>query len=154
MYPPPSTVLHVDDDPAGRFALSEALRRAGFRVREAATGREALDLAAAERTFGYPKEEVLGRCPLDLLVPPSARPHVEDVVRRLRAGDMEANSVNENVTRDGRTIVCEWYNTPLHKPDGTVDGFVSMVLDVTERRRLEQQYLQAQKMEAVGQLAG
>src|SRR5690242_9077547 len=47
MHPPPSTILHVDGDAAARSALAEALRRAGFRVREAATGREALDLAKA-----------------------------------------------------------------------------------------------------------
>jgi signal transduction histidine kinase len=40
-------VLVVDDHDAGRFAKARALRRAGFHVEEAATGAEALELAAA-----------------------------------------------------------------------------------------------------------
>jgi PAS domain S-box-containing protein len=157
-----STLFDVTDRRRAEAERDKVLERLRLHVRRMPLAYMAKDAdllvtdwnAAAERTFGYRKEEVLGRCPLDLLVPLSARPHVEGVVRRLRAGDMEAHSVNENVTKDGRVITCEWYNTPLHRPDGTVDGFVSMVHDVTERRRLEEQYLQSQKMEAVGQLAG
>ena len=47
--PPPAAqsaavrILHVDDDEANRYAVSRSLRRAGFEVVEAATGREALE---------------------------------------------------------------------------------------------------------------
>jgi PAS domain S-box-containing protein len=44
---PSSTILNVDDDEATRFTFSWALREAGFEVREAGTGAEALRLAAA-----------------------------------------------------------------------------------------------------------
>ncbi len=40
------TILNVDDDELGRFALTHVLRGAGFQVREAATGNEALRLLA------------------------------------------------------------------------------------------------------------
>ncbi len=67
---------------------------------------------------------------------------------------MAAHSVNENRTKDGRTITCEWFNTPLLTDDGRFGGLLCLGRDVTEQRSLEAQLRQAQKMEAVGQLAG
>ena len=50
---------------------------------------------------------------------------------------MTAHSVNENFTKDGRRIICDWTNTPLKRDDGAVLGVLSMVQDVTERKRME-----------------
>jgi signal transduction histidine kinase/ActR/RegA family two-component response regulator len=63
-------------------------------------------------------------------------------------------STNDNLTKDGRTISCEWYNTPLVDESGQVLGVASLVQDVTERVALEERLRQSQKMEAVGRLAG
>jgi PAS domain S-box-containing protein len=93
---------------------------------------------AAERMFGFARAEVLGKSCFDLHVPPHARPYVEDLFRRLRAGDMTAHGLNENVTRDGRVITCEWFNTPLFGSGGEFRGVLSMVADVTDRRRAEE----------------
>jgi PAS domain S-box-containing protein len=94
--------------------------------------------AAAERTFGYCREEVLGMMPpFGKILPPSAWPVGEEVLARLRAGDMTAHTINENLTKDGRTITCEWWNTPLLDPDGTFVGLISLAQDITERRRAE-----------------
>jgi PAS domain S-box-containing protein len=95
--------------------------------------------AAAERTFGYTKAEVLGMMPpFEKILPPSAWPAGEEILRRLRAGDMAAHAINENLTKDGRTITCEWSNTPLLDADGVFVGLISLAQDVTERRRAEE----------------
>jgi diguanylate cyclase (GGDEF)-like protein/PAS domain S-box-containing protein len=83
--------------------------------------------------------EATGREVTDLIVPPSARPAVEAIGTRLRAGDLDAHSFNENVTRDGRTLLCEWFNTPLQDASGEFAGFLSMGQDMTERERAAEQ---------------
>jgi PAS domain S-box-containing protein len=93
---------------------------------------------AAEKIFGFMAEEVLGKHPYDFIVPKEAQPHVDDIWSRLLEGDTTAHSINENITKDGRTIICEWTNTPLKKADGTVVGALSMVQDITERKRAEE----------------
>jgi PAS domain S-box-containing protein len=92
---------------------------------------------AAEATFGWRWEEVQGKEAPALLVTPEVRARTAGIMRRLEQGDMAAHSVNENVTRDGRTIVCEWHNTPLQDAAGAVIGIMCMAQDVTERTRAE-----------------
>ncbi|MDH5637469.1 MAG: PAS domain S-box protein, partial [Nitrospinota bacterium] len=88
---------------------------------------------AAERIFGFTKEEAMGKNAMDLIVPLAARPLVETVWENLVSKLGGETSVNENVTRDGGTIICEWNNTPLIGLDGGVTGVASLVQDVTER---------------------
>ncbi|HEV8238244.1 MAG TPA: PAS domain S-box protein [Thermoanaerobaculia bacterium] len=108
---------------------------------------------AAQRTLGYTKEEALGKQPNDLN-PPSFHRDAAAIMERIRTGDMAAHSVNENLTKDGRIITCEWFNTPLMTDDGRFGGLLCLGRDVTDEKVLEAQLQQAQKMEAIGQLAG
>src|SRR5690606_11145059 len=73
---------------------------------------------AAERIFGYKAEEVLGRPFLHQIVPPTAHAGVEAVCGRLSVSREPIYHYNENITKDGRTIICEWHNTPLVDADG------------------------------------
>jgi PAS domain S-box-containing protein len=109
---------------------------------------------AAERIFGFTNDEVVGRHPNDFFVPAGDREKVARMFERLKRGDMGVGGVSVNTTKDGRAISCEWHNTPLFDAAGGFIGFMSMVQDVTERKQLEEQFRQSQKMEAVGKLAG
>lgn len=93
---------------------------------------------AAERIFGWPAAEALGKHAYELIVPPEVRPHVDDVWKSLLEGDTTNFSVNENITRDGTHLVCEWYNTPVRDAAGGIAGVLSMANDVTERKRAEE----------------
>ena len=95
---------------------------------------------AAEQIFGFSKEEALGKLPYETFVPHTARAYVESVRERTAGGDTGANGASECVTRDGRAIFCEWYNTPLKDSAGTFIGYLSMLQDVTERKRSEEQF--------------
>ena len=91
----------------------------------------------AKAVFGYSREEALGQ-PWTFIVPEASRLEVDGVRESLIAQAGGLRSTNENVTRDGRLIHCEWYNTPLIGPDGRSIGVASLVMDVTERERAEE----------------
>ena len=131
--------LHI-----ARMPLSYVLFDADFRVTDWNP--------AAERALGYARAEALGKTPFDL-IPPGARERTDALLARIRAGDMAAHAVHENLTRDGRTVTFEWFNTPLTDAGGRFTGLLCLGQDVTHRAVLEEQFRQAQKMEAVGQLA-
>ncbi len=93
---------------------------------------------AAEQTFGYTRQEALGKQPIDL-IPPSFRAGGATILERIRSGDMAAHSVNENLTKDGRTITCEWFNTPLVTEDGRFDGLLCLSRDVTQQKAIQEE---------------
>jgi two-component system, cell cycle sensor histidine kinase and response regulator CckA len=108
---------------------------------------------SAERVFGYSREEAIGQ-DANFIVPPALREQVAKIGQELLRQRGGTRSRNDNITKDGRMISCEWYNTPLVDDAGKVLGVASLVQDVTERVALEERLRQSQKMEAVGRLAG
>ena len=93
---------------------------------------------AAERIFGYTAEEMLGKH-FDIVIPENIKKQVNEIITALLTQRGGSFTVNENVTKDGKTMVCEWYNNSLVAPDGQVIGVASMVLDITERKRAEEE---------------
>jgi diguanylate cyclase (GGDEF)-like protein/PAS domain S-box-containing protein len=93
---------------------------------------------AAERIFGYSREEVMGRTPYELFIPPQRTQHVRDAVRWPTGADETVRVVNENYTKDGRTIWCEWFYTPLRDQNGKITRVMAMVQDITERVEAEE----------------
>jgi PAS domain S-box-containing protein len=90
---------------------------------------------AASRIFGYSYEEAFGQHASDLIVPPAVKPHVDEIWSALIKRKGGGRSTNENITKTGETIMCEWYNTPLIADNGQVIGVASLVDDVTEKVR-------------------
>jgi two-component system, cell cycle sensor histidine kinase and response regulator CckA len=64
------------------------------------------------------------------------------------------NAETINYRRDGSEYHAAWYIAPVLDPLGQVTHYVSIQRDVTQLKLLEAQFLQMQKMEAVGRLAG
>ena len=93
---------------------------------------------AAEKIFGYSKHEALGRHAVGLIVTEDVREYVALVWDELLNDKKSARNLNENRTKDGRVILCDWHNTPLVDHNGQVIGVASLVQDVTERKRAEE----------------
>ncbi|WP_052672204.1 PAS domain S-box protein [Aliterella atlantica] len=88
---------------------------------------------AAEKIFGYSRNEAINRHAAGLLVPPSAREEVDRVMVELLAQKGGTHNINPNLTKDGRAIICEWYNTPLINDRQEVVGVASIAQDITAR---------------------
>jgi PAS domain S-box-containing protein len=108
----------------------------------------------AERIFGYAFADIAGKHPLDTIVAPDLRDAFQASFQRLKEGEFSEARIDEFVHKDGRRILLDCKRTPLFAVDGRFEGVIAMFHDVTERKALEDQLRQAQKLEAVGQLTG
>ncbi len=107
---------------------------------------------AAEQLFGWTAGEVVGRAL------PNVPAELYDQYRTFResvlSGTPVTNVETYRVRKDGETIAVSVSTAPLHDAAGQINGIVVVYSDIRERKELEAQLRQAQKMEAVGQLAG
>lgn len=102
---------------------------------------------AFERAHGTPASPTQGRSILEF-VAPRERKRVEEVLTSLSAG--ASKSLDAPLIQRTQMIrTCEW---SVAVDPGTRHRFV-IIRDVTTRRRLEQELVNSQKLEAVGQLA-
>ncbi|MDQ2099368.1 MAG: PAS domain S-box protein [Tychonema bourrellyi B0820] len=87
---------------------------------------------SAERIFGYDRLEAVGQHGVDIIVPESAKEYVRQLFITLLTNQGGISSINENVRKDGKIILCQWYNTTLINTEGCIIGVASLVQDVTE----------------------
>jgi PAS domain S-box-containing protein len=93
---------------------------------------------AAVRMFGYSREEALGQH-WTFLVPETHRKNVENVVSEIYTKKIANHFTSENLDRESRIILCEWFNSPLIALNGHTIGAASLVMDITERKKTEEQ---------------
>ncbi len=99
---------------------------------------------SAERIFGYTAAESLGRH-ASFILPLVAREQVDQIWSGLLSGRGGDRSINENITKAGQTIICEWHNTRLSGTDGNMMGVASLVEDVTERKAMDEKLRESEE---------
>lgn len=102
--------------------------------------------------FGYPKDEIVGRSIREVFGEETyrvIRPHVD----RARGGERVCYEYSRQNER-GRSVHARSVIVPEPGADGEIVGFFVMSTDITEQKASQAALVQAQKMEAVGQLTG
>lgn len=97
---------------------------------------------AAEKVFGFTKQEAVGKSPMDLIIPKDIMPEIREILIKLRLGDKSGEtSVNKNITKDGRIIICDWSNTPIFNQFDELIGWLCLAKDITEEKEKQDKIL-------------
>jgi len=110
----------------------------------------------AEKISGYNREEVMGRSEVwEKLYPdPEYRRELFAKGKKFLKGEQVHNLETTVTTKDGKKKIISWHSNNLLDASGKYVGLIGIGIDVTERRRIEEQERLAQKMEGLARLAG
>jgi len=150
---------------AGNRRTEEALHETAERLRiifsESAMGialvgtdgRPVLTNAALQKMLGYTGEE-LSRMTFQEITHPEDRAGQAELFEQLMHGARKSYQTEKRyIRKDGQVVWARLSASLAHGAAGHGDCAVGMVEDITERRQLEAQFIEAQKMEVVGRLA-
>ena len=107
-----------------------------------------------EELTGIDARDARGKMMWDLLIAEPARDLHRDAIRGVAAGRTPPPLETAIVTSHDTPRMIAWNHAPLHDGAGAIVSVIVTGIDVTERRLLEKQLIEMQKMEAVGTLAG
>jgi two-component system, cell cycle sensor histidine kinase and response regulator CckA len=155
----------VEERSANRWT-KEALRESDARFRtvfnEAPLGiamvgvdcRPVLTNTALQKLLGYTGEE-LSRMPFAEFTHPEDRARDLELYQQLIQGARQVYQMEKRYLRkDGQVVWARLSVSLAQEKTGHANFAIGMVEDMTEIRRLEAQFIEAQKMEVIGQLAG
>jgi PAS domain S-box-containing protein len=93
--------------------------------------------AAAERIFGYPCGELVGR-PVRMLIPAERQGEENDILERIRRGERIDHFETVRVAKDGRLIQVSLTISPIHDKSGAIIGASKIARDITARKRSQE----------------
>ena len=105
----------------------------------------------AERMYGWTRQEVIGQN-IDLLICPESKKI--DEIHTLTISDTDWYGELQHLTKDRREITVEARWTLIRDNNGEPKSVLAINTDVTERKKIEAQFMRAQRMESIGTLAG
>ncbi len=96
---------------------------------------------SAEKIFGFKKKEVIGKTLFDTIVPKTESATGRDLEKLITniANNIQhfQYNINENITKDGKTLWMQWQNSEIKDPTGKTIEFLSFGIDITDRRNME-----------------
>ena len=107
----------------------------------------------AERLYGYTAEEMIGRS-ISILFPPDHYKEYLRIMKEVRGGKRVPAFDTVRQRKDGVLINVSVGITPIETLDGEIVGASKHSHDIARIKKLEAQFIEAQKMEVIGHLAG
>jgi len=106
--------------------------------------------------LGYDEGEIIGKNWFDNFLAGRDKVSIKAVFAGIMSGEIEPLEYYENhiLTKKGEQRLIAWHNALFRNNEGLIIGTLSSGEDISDRIKLEAQLLHAQKMEAVGKLAG
>ena len=106
---------------------------------------------AAERIYGWAREEVIGRSVLEVL---HSDPKQLAEVNRLTISQGVWHGELQHLTKDRREITSEARSTLIRDNEGHPKSILAIITDITEKKKFEAQVIRSQRMDSIGTLAG
>ena len=102
--------------------------------------------------LGYDRKDIIGKDFLSTLVSESYRQKMLDIFKYMF--EQKKAVVTESVlkTRDGKEIMVEWHGQNVQRPDGGTGYCFGVGIDLTERKKLQEQLIMADRLASMGEL--
>ncbi|MDM7913714.1 MAG: nitrogen regulation protein NR(II) [Candidatus Eisenbacteria bacterium] len=107
----------------------------------------------AERLLGYAAAEILGR-PLSQLFPEEMVAMEDREIRRAAEEERVVSYSSKRIAKDGRILPVEVFRAPVRDRAGRLAGHASILLDQTEKLSMQEQLLQAERLNALARVVG
>ncbi|HTL67626.1 MAG TPA: PAS domain S-box protein, partial [Lacunisphaera sp.] len=105
----------------------------------------------AAQLFGLPREQLLGTTAEELL-----HPETMEQLKAAREATLARGSWTGEmklVTKNGRQVQVELHMSVIRDPAGRPKGRLTIAMDISEKKKLEEQFLRAQRLESLGMLS-
>jgi len=107
---------------------------------------------SATRVFGYSAEEMIGASILKL-IPEHLHSEEKTIIENIRAGRRVEHFETVRMTKDGNLLDVSLTISPMKDEQGKIIGASKILRDISDRKRMEQSLLQAEKIAATGRMA-
>ncbi len=107
---------------------------------------------AFEISSGYTKEELLGKDPKILSNHKLSKEYWEGVWRKIKSGQVWTGQI-ENRRKDGTLIYSESIISPIKDEEGSIEGFLGVHNNATERKTIEQNLASIQRLGSISTLS-
>ena len=108
---------------------------------------------SAERIYGWSAAEAIGKNPVDLFLGGAVSPRHAEVIKAVKERGEWSGELQE-ITKHGETVTVQGRCNVICDEQGRPKSKLIINADITEKKKLEAQFLRAQRMESLGTLAG